>query len=49
MNTVARLDRGYSLSDCISMNAMRERGLFEVLNNDAHFRQEGFVVLCDHT
>jgi len=29
------------------MNAMRERGLFEVLTNDAHFRQEGFIVLCE--
>ena len=42
----ARLDKGYSLTDCISMNAMRERGLFEVLANDAHFRQQGFSVLC---
>ena len=45
----ARLDKGYSLSDCISMNAMRERGLVEVLTNDAHFRQEGFIVLCEPT
>ena len=41
----ARLDKGYSLTDCISMNAMRERGINEILTNDHHFAQEGFVVL----
>ena len=41
----ARLDKGYSLSDCISMNAMRERGLTEVLTHDKHFAQEGFSIL----
>ncbi len=41
----ARLDKGYSLTDCISMNVMRERGIAEVLTHDHHFEQEGFVVL----
>jgi predicted nucleic acid-binding protein len=38
----ARPDKGYSLTDCISMNVMRERGIAEVLSNDIHFTQEGF-------
>jgi predicted nucleic acid-binding protein len=37
-----RPDKGYSLTDCISMNVMRERGLTEVLTNDPHFHQEGY-------
>jgi predicted nucleic acid-binding protein len=37
-----RPDKGYSLTDCISMNVMRERGLSEVLTNDPHFHQEGY-------
>ncbi len=41
----ARLDKGYSLTDCISMNVMRERGILEALTHDNHFAQEGFVVL----
>jgi len=41
----SRLDKGYSLTDCISMNAMREQGLTEVLTTDHHFKQEGFRVL----
>ena len=41
----ARPDKGYSLTDCISMNVMRERGIIEVLTHDNHFTQEGFVVL----
>ncbi len=41
----ARLDKGYSLTDCISMNICRMRGISEVLSNDDHFRQEGFAVL----
>jgi predicted nucleic acid-binding protein len=41
----SRLDKGYSLTDCISMNVMRERGITEVLTHDHHFAQEGFVVL----
>lgn len=40
-----RLDKGYSLTDCISMNAMNAEGLTDVLTNDAHFTQEGFRAL----
>ena len=38
-----RPDKGYSLTDCISMQMMRELGLFEILTHDHHFAQEGFV------
>ena len=31
-----RLDKGYSLVDCISMNRMRRQGISEVLSNDRH-------------
>lgn len=41
----SRLDKGYSLTDCISMNICHTRGITEVLSNDDHFRQEGFRVL----
>jgi uncharacterized protein len=41
----ARLDKGYSLTDCISMNLMRERGITDVLTHDHHFTQEGFNIL----
>lgn len=41
----ARLDKGYSLTDCISMNACRERKITQVLTHDRHFTQEGFQIL----
>jgi predicted nucleic acid-binding protein len=41
----ARPDKGYSLTDCISMQTMRREGLVEVLTNDRHFEQEGFLAL----
>jgi predicted nucleic acid-binding protein len=41
----ARPDKGYSLTDCISMHAMHERGVSDILTHDDHFRQEGFIVL----
>ena len=40
-----RLDKEYSLVDCMSMALMRERGITHVLTNDHHFRQEGFTVV----
>jgi len=40
-----RLDKNYSLTDCVSMNLMRERGVNEVLTHDHHFEQEGFTIL----
>ena len=39
------LDKGYSLTDCISMNTMRSRAITKVLSHDNHFTQEGFTVL----
>lgn len=41
----SRSDKEYSLIDCISMNVMRNKSLFEVLTNDRHFEQERFTVL----
>lgn len=41
----ARPDKGYSFTDCISMQAMRREGLNDVLTNDGHFEQEGFRAL----
>jgi predicted nucleic acid-binding protein len=41
----ARPDKGFSLTDCISMQTMRREGLIEVLTNDRHFEQEGFQAL----
>jgi predicted nucleic acid-binding protein len=41
----ARPDKGYSLTDCISMQTMRHEGLTEVFTNDRHFEQEGFRAL----
>lgn len=40
-----RFDKKYSLTDCISMNAMRSESVTQVLTNDHHFEQEGFDVL----
>ena len=41
----ARLDKGYSLTDCISMNTMSAEGITDILTNDVHFTQEGFRAL----
>lgn len=41
----SRLDKGYSLTDCILMNAMSDFGITEILTNDGHFNQEGFTKL----
>jgi predicted nucleic acid-binding protein len=41
----ARPDKGYSLTDCISMEAMRQEGITEILTHDNHFTQEGFTIL----
>lgn len=40
-----RPDKGYSLTDGISMQTMRKEGLTDVLTNDRHFEQEGFRAL----
>ncbi len=41
----SRLDKGYSLTDCISMNVCRNLGITEILTHDRHFEQEGFTIL----
>jgi predicted nucleic acid-binding protein len=40
-----RVDKTYSLTDCISINVMKNESITEVLTNDRHFEQEGYVVL----
>ena len=40
-----RTDKGYSLTDCISMGTMYREGLTDVLTHDRHFEQEGFRAL----
>jgi predicted nucleic acid-binding protein len=40
-----RLDKGYSLTDCISMVVMKNENITEVLTNDYHFTQEGFKII----
>ena len=40
-----REDKGYSLTDCISMIICRERVIQTVLTNDHHFQQENFTIL----
>ena len=42
-----RLDKGYGLTDCISMVAMRQLEINQVLTHDKHFRQEGFIILFE--
>ena len=37
--------RDYSLTDCISMEAMRQEGISEILTHDSHFTQEGFTIV----
>ena len=43
-----RPDKKYSLVDCITMNVMKRDGIREILTNDHHFVQEGFVRLLAH-
>jgi predicted nucleic acid-binding protein len=40
-----RLDKEYSIVDCMSMSIMLRRGITHVLTNDHHFAQEGFTLL----
>jgi predicted nucleic acid-binding protein len=41
----ARPDKQYSLADCVSMEAMRQDGITDILTHDNHFTQEGFTIL----
>ncbi len=40
-----RSDKGYSLTDCISMLTMKNLDAQEILTHDNHFEQEGFAIL----
>ena len=42
-----RSDKNYSLQDCISMNAMEEESITDILTTDRHFKQEGFAILIN--
>jgi predicted nucleic acid-binding protein len=41
----SRLDKQYSLTDCVAMQAMQRGELTDVLSNDHHFTQEGFHIV----
>ena len=41
----SRLDKAYSLTDCMGMVICRDYGITEVLTHDHHFAQEGFTIL----
>ena len=40
-----RLDKGYSLTDCMSMVVCTDLDISDVLSHDHHFAQEGFTIL----
>lgn len=40
-----RLDKRWTLTDCISFAVMTELGITEALTGDHHFEQAGFIVL----
>ena len=42
-----RMDKEYSLTDCISMTVMQRSKISEVLTHDNHFKQEGFRILFE--
>lgn len=41
----SRLDKQWSLTDCISFTVMAEDGITEALTGDHHFEQAGFTAL----
>jgi len=40
-----RYDKGWSLTDCISFQVMRDFNLTDALTHDHHFKQAGFHIL----
>jgi predicted nucleic acid-binding protein len=40
-----RLDKRYSLADCLAMVICQQRGISEVLSTDRDFEAEGFTIL----
>jgi predicted nucleic acid-binding protein len=43
----SRLDKDWSLTDCISFVTMQERGIKDALTGDHHFEQAGFHALFE--
>ena len=41
----ARTDKEWSLTDCVSFEVMRLRGITDALSTDNHFEQAGFAAL----
>ena len=42
---VSRMDKEWSLTDCVSFVVMRDRAITQALSADAHFAQAGFDAL----
>jgi predicted nucleic acid-binding protein len=40
-----RLDKNWSLTDCVSFKIMEQMGIYEALAYDKHFEQAGFKAL----
>jgi hypothetical protein len=40
-----RLDKEWSLADCIAFVVMKDEGITDALTTDRHFEQAGFKVL----
>ena len=43
-----RTDKMWSLTDCISFEIMKDRGITDALTHDHHFEQAGFRALLRH-
>lgn len=41
----SRMDKEWSLTDCISFAVMKDEGIMDALTGDHHFLQAGFTVL----
>jgi hypothetical protein len=41
----ARLDKGYCLTDCISMVVMRQEAITDIITHDNHVTREWFNIL----
>ena len=43
-----RPDKGWGVTDCISMVVIQERGITDAFTSDHHFMQAGFTILLSH-